>query len=205
MMPNYTAPVEGANIASGQFGSLRGQTAVDKAKADAFANLTSQQMQAALQNQQTGVQAASGQGTVGSQGTQAMTTLGQAQQSDPFMAASNLGKIVGGISAPTTVTNATQLSPLNQIGSIMAALPATEAGANAVLGALGLGDLKSIFGKLTSGGSGSGGGNSPLFNYENPLSGNFSPVPWTGPEPMTPDITDGNIPGGSTDIDNTPF
>jgi hypothetical protein len=205
MMPNYTAPVEGANIASGQFGSLRGQTAVDKAKADAFANLTSQQMQAALQNQQTGVQAASGQGTVGSQGTQAMTTLGQAQQSDPFMAASNLGKIVGGISAPTTVTNATQLSPLNQIGSIMAALPATEAGANAVLGALGLGDLKSIFGKLTGGGSGSGGGNSPLFNYENPLSGNFSPVPWTGPEPMTPDITDGNIPGGSTDIDNTPF
>lgn len=151
LLPSATAPVQGANIASGNFGSLRGQTALDKAKADAFANLTTQQMQAALQNQQTGVGAATGLGSVGSQGTQSMTALGQAQQSDPFTAASNLGKVVGGIKAPTTVTNATQLSPLQQIAALTAALPGTEAGINKVFDTLGLGDLKSMIGRITSG------------------------------------------------------
>ena len=139
-MPNYTAPVQGANIAGGNFGSLRGQTAVNKAMGDAQANLFAQQMQAALQNQQTGVQAGTGLGTVGGQGTTAMTTLGQAQQSDPFTAAANYGKIVGGIQAPTTVANRTQLSPLNTIGSLATA---GSAGYNALDQALG--------GKLTSG------------------------------------------------------
>jgi hypothetical protein len=50
-----------------------------------------------------------------------MTTLGQAQQSDPFTAAANYGKIVGGIQAPTTVSNRTQLSPLNTLGSLATA------------------------------------------------------------------------------------
>ena len=121
LMPQYTAPAMGASIGSGQFGSLRGQTATNKAMADAQAALFAQQMQAALQNQQTGVQASTGLGQVGQQGTQTMTTLGQAQQSDPFTAAANYGKIVGGIQAPTTVSNRTQLSPLNQIGSILGA------------------------------------------------------------------------------------
>jgi hypothetical protein len=88
---------------------------------DAQAALFAQQMQAALQNQQTGVQASTGMGNVGAQGTQAMTTLGQAQQSDPFVAAANYGKILGGIQSPITTENTTQLSPLNQIGSIVGA------------------------------------------------------------------------------------
>jgi hypothetical protein len=138
LLPNYTAPVEGANIASGNFGSLRGQTAVNKAKADAFAQLLPAQMQAALQNQQTGVSAATGQGNVGSQGVTSMTNLGQAQQSDPLFAASALGKIVGGINAPTTVTNATQLSPLNQIGSVASALGGSISGTNKLLQDLGI-------------------------------------------------------------------
>jgi hypothetical protein len=121
LMPQYTAPVTGANVGSGNFGSLRGQTAYNKAMGDAQANLFAQQMQAALQNQQTGVSAGTGLSNVGAQGTQAMTTLGQAQQSDPFTAAANYGKIVGGITAPTTVENVTQLSPLNQIGSLASA------------------------------------------------------------------------------------
>jgi hypothetical protein len=121
LMPNVTAPVQGANIAGGNYGSLRGQTATNKAMADAQAQLFAQQMQAALQNQQTGVSAATGLGNVGQQGTTAMTTLGQAQQSDPFTAAANYGKIVGGIQAPTTVSNRTQLSPLNVLGSFATA------------------------------------------------------------------------------------
>ena len=158
LLPQYTAPVEGANIASGNFGSLRGQTAVDKARADAFAQLLPAQMQAALQNQQTGVQAATGQGQVGSQGVTSMTNLGQAQQSDPLFAASALGKIVGGINAPTTTKNETQLSPLNQIGSIASALGGSISGTNKLLQDLGI--KGGLPGFLKSAGVSTGGGGS---------------------------------------------
>jgi hypothetical protein len=153
LLPGAVAPVQGANIGGGNFGSLRGMTAVNKAKGDAFANLNAAQMQAALQNQQTGVAAGTGLSNVGAQGTQTMTALGQAQQSDPFTAASNLGKVVGGIKAPTTVTNATQLSPLQQIAAVLSALPGTEAGVNSVLGGLGLGNIKSLLGSFGTAGS----------------------------------------------------
>jgi len=133
LMPNYTAPVEGANIASGNFGSLRGNTAVNKAMADAQAQLFERQMQAALQNQQTGVAAATGQGNVGAAGVNAMTSLGQAEQSDPLFATSAVGKIIGGINAPTTTKNETQLSPLNQIGSIASALGGSISGTDKLL------------------------------------------------------------------------
>jgi hypothetical protein len=43
LMPNVTAPVQGANIASGNFGSLRGQTAYNKAIGDATAQMNAQQ------------------------------------------------------------------------------------------------------------------------------------------------------------------
>ena len=138
LMPQYTSPVTGANVGSGNFGSLRGQTAYNKAMGDAQAALFAQQMQAALQNQQTGVQAGTGLSNVGTQGTQAMTTLGQAQQSDPFVAAANYGKILGGIQSPITTENRTQLSPLNTIGSLVGA---------------GTGVMDSLFGKS----SGTGG------------------------------------------------
>lgn len=177
LMPNYTAPVEAAGIASGNFGSLRGQTAVNKAKADAFAQLLPAQMQAALQNQATGATAASGLGNVGSQGITSMTNLGQAQQSDPLLAASALGKIIGGINAPTTVTNATQLSPLNQIGSIASALGGSISGADKLLNQLGLGGLSQFFGKTNAAGANpvnTAAGtlvNGILKSYGNPVSG----------------------------------
>lgn len=156
LMPNVRAPVEGQNIAGGNFGSLRGQTAVNKAMGDAQAQLFAQQMQAVLQNQQTGVSAATGLGNVGQQGTTAMTTLGQAQQSDPFTAAANYGKIVGGIQAPTTVANRTQLSPLNTLGSLATA---GSAGYNALNQALSGTSYKNLGGLL---GSIFGGGDSGI-------------------------------------------
>lgn len=172
LMPQYTAPVTGANVASGNFGSLRGETAYNKAMGDAQANLFAQQMQAALQNQATGVNAATGLSNTGAQGTTAMTTLGQAQQSDPFTAAANYGKIVGGITSPTTVENTTQLSPLNTIGSLASA---------------GNGVMESLFGKST----GTGGifADSGLLNYlkTTPVFGgssdsgiNYGPTPGGG-------------------------
>jgi hypothetical protein len=118
------------------------------------------QMQAAMQKQQTGVQAGSAMGNVGSQVITSMTNLGQAQQSDPLLAASALGKIVGGINAPTTVTNATQLSPLNQIGSIASALGGSVAGTNTLLKNLGIQGGLSGFLK----GTGISGGLTPAQN-----------------------------------------
>jgi len=139
MLPDITAVPTAQSIGTGQFGSLRGMTARDKAIGDAQSQLFAQQMDAALRNQQTGVSAATGLGNIGQQGTQAMTALGQAQQSDPFTAAANYGKIVGGIQAPTTVANRTQLSPLNTIGSLASA---------------GSGVLDTLFGKSKTPGGG---------------------------------------------------
>jgi hypothetical protein len=144
LMPNVTAPVEGANIASGQFGSLRGQTAVNKAMADAQAQLFAQQNQAALQNQATGVNAAQGVGNLEQQEINNLLSVGQYQQASPFTNVSNYGKILGGIQAPTTVSNQTQLSPLNQVGGLIAALGGTGSGTG-ILNSLGVGGLTGLF------------------------------------------------------------
>lgn len=144
LMPNVTAPVEGGNIASGNFGSLRGQTAVEKAKGDAMAQLFAQQNQAALTNQATGVNAAQGVGNVTQQDINNLLTVGQYQQASPFTNVSNYGKVLGGIQAPTTVSNQTQLSPLNQVGGLIAALGGTSSGTG-ILNSLGVGGLSSIF------------------------------------------------------------
>ena len=156
LMPNVTAPVEGGNIASGNFGSLRGQTAVDKAKADAMAQLFAQQNQAALTNQATGVNAAQGVGNVTQQDINNLLTVGQYQQASPFTNVSNYGKVLGGIQAPTTVSNQTQLSPLNQVGGLIAALGGTGSGTG-ILNSLGVGGLSSIFNSISNAFSGPSG------------------------------------------------
>jgi hypothetical protein len=144
LMPNITAPVEGGNIASGQFGSLRGQTAVNKAMGDAQAQLAAQQMQAALTNQATGVNAAQGVGNLEQQEINNLLSVGQYQQASPFTNVSNYGKVLGGIQAPTTVSNQTQLSPLNQVGGLIAALGGTGGGTG-ILNSLGVGGLTGLF------------------------------------------------------------
>lgn len=206
LMPQYTAPVTGANVASGNFGSLRGETAMNKARADAFAQLLPAQMAAALQNQQTGVSAATGQGQVGSQGVTSMTNLGQAQQSDPLFAASALGKIVGGINAPTTTTNQTQLSPLNQITGIANALGGSISGTNKLLAELfpakgtpgtpgyqAAGGLNSFLKSIGIGGGGSsGGGTLPPTEGDNPDSGDYNGVDYENGPVLPP--TEGDNP-----------
>lgn len=158
LMPNITAPVQGANIASGQFGSLRGQTAVNKAMADAQAQLAAQQMQAALQNQATGVNAASTVGNLTQQDIKNLLEVGQYQQASPFVNVSNLGKVLGGIQAPTTVTNQTQLSPLNQIGGLISLLSGPTGSGGGILGQIGikggLSDLLKGVGNIFTGGGG---------------------------------------------------
>lgn len=137
MIPNLTATPGAAAIGSGQFGSLRGQTAANKAIADAQSQLFSQQMQAALTNQQTGVQAANTAGGLTKDQLNALLTTGQYQQASPFTNVSNYQKIIGGLQAPTTVSNTTQLSPLNQVASLIGAMGG-QTGTGGILGALGV-------------------------------------------------------------------
>lgn len=160
LMPNVTAPIEGGNIASGQFGSLRGQTAVNKAMADAQAQLASQQMQAALANQTAGVNAASAAGNLAQQNIKNLLETGQYQQAAPFINASNYAKILGSIQAPATVYNQTQLSPLNQIGGLISLLGG-QTGKGGLLSQVGVKDglqgLLSGIGNIFTGGGGGGG------------------------------------------------
>jgi hypothetical protein len=124
ILPYATAPVEGANIASGNFGSLRGQQATDTARAVAQSNLTSSQLQSALQNQQTGATAAGALGNVGAQGVTADLTAGATQMNAPFQGATNYANLVNAVNAPGTVSQQVQLSPLQMI-SQLAGLPST--------------------------------------------------------------------------------
>jgi len=139
LMPNITAPVTGASIGAGQFGSLRGQTAENKAMADAQAQLFAEQMKAALQNQQTGVQAGLGAGNITQQDINNLLTVGQYQQAAPFTNVSNLGKVIGGVQAPTSVYNQTQLSPLNQIAGLLTVLGGAS-GTGGLLNQIGIKD-----------------------------------------------------------------
>lgn len=183
LMPEYTAPVEGAGIASGNFGSLRGQTAVQKARGDAFAKLNAQQLQAALTNQQTGSQAAANLGNVGQQGINAAMNVGQAQMNAPFTNVSNYANLLGSLQAPTTTTSQVQLSPLSQaatlanaaqgvgtgggLGSLLFGKAATAAApaTSGLLGGLGSTLYKNLFGG-TAGTGGTGGTAAGTYSLE---------------------------------------
>lgn len=140
LLPNAMAPVQGANIGTGNFGSLRGQTAVDKAKADAFATLAAQQMQSALQNQSTGVQAGTGLGNVGQQQLSTELTAGNTQMNAPFQNLGNYANLINDLSVPGTVKQQNQMSPFSQIGAV-------STGANSILNTLGLGNSLTDVGK----------------------------------------------------------
>jgi hypothetical protein len=157
----YEAPVQAGAIGSGQFGSLRGQTAVDKARADAFMNLNAQQLQAALTNQQTGATAAAQMGNVGQQGINAAMNVGIAQQNAPFRNLSNYSNLVGGLQAPTTVTSQKQLSGLGQINAIGNLTTGLLTGAGLTIPGL----IKTLFptsNPITGGGGTNPGGNAPV-------------------------------------------
>jgi len=146
MLPQITAPVCAANIGSGNFGSLRGQTATDYAKTCAFDKLAAQQMQAALQNQSTGATAASGLGNIGAQCIANNLNVGTYQMNAPFQSLGNYANLVNAVKVPGTATSQTQLSPLNALGSIGSAVQGGVAGACSLLKSLGVkGGLSCIF------------------------------------------------------------
>jgi hypothetical protein len=114
LLPEYSAPSEAGAIGSGNFGSLRGQTAIGKARGDAFDKLNAAQLQAALSNQSTGATSARYLGDVANQGISSAMNVGMAQQNAPFQGVANYASLLGTLAAPTTVSSQTQLSPLSQ-------------------------------------------------------------------------------------------
>ena len=152
-IPGITAPVDAASVAGGQFGSLRNQTAADTAITNASANLFANQMQAALNSQQQGINAASGLGNIGAQGTTSELGLGQAQQSAPLTSVADYANILGTIKAPTTLTQNYTAPLAGQIGALQNLANAT--GVSGILSALtGItGNAANILGNTTYGGS----------------------------------------------------
>lgn len=150
LMPEYSAAAEAGGIGSGNFGSLRGQTAVQKARGDAFTKLNAAQMQAALTNQATGVNAGTALGNVGTQGINADINVGTEQMNAPFRNVSNYANLLGSMQVPTTTTSQVQYSPLSQLSALgsagqggLSALKsfyATAAG-KSILDKLGVGSL----------------------------------------------------------------
>ena len=135
LLPNVSAGAEANAIGSGQFGSLRGQTAVDKARGDALANLQTQQMQSALQNQSTGSQAASGLGTLGSQQGQTSIATGEFQQNAPLAGITDLANIINAQKTGSDISKTTAYSPLSQATGLITALGGVS-GAGGILGQL---------------------------------------------------------------------
>ena len=173
LIPQITAPADAAAIASGQFGSLRGDTAADVALTGANANLAAAQMQAALSNQQTGVQAGAAQGAVGQEYGTTANTLTGLQQTAPLSTSANIGKILAGLgSVGQTVTQSAQTSPLQQISALTSALGGGTNAVNSLLNTLSPGTtigslVQSMLGigntgsGATQSGSALGGGTTP--------------------------------------------
>jgi hypothetical protein len=205
MLPSLTSGAEGAAIGSGNFGSLRGQTAVDTAKTQALANLQAQQMQSALQNQQTGVGAATGLGSVGAQGITSGLTTGAAQMNAPFQGVTNYANLVNAVNAPTTASQQTQLSPLNMLGSIGSAgtgllnslLPTGVSGTSGYNPGV-LNQLQSLFPSLF--GSNSSGSSNSIYNPNIVSTGGSGTV--TTNDGLS-NINTGGTGGTSTVVDNT--
>jgi hypothetical protein len=162
MLPTLTSGTEAGAIGSGNFGSLRGQTAVDTAKANALAQLQAQQMQSALQNQATGVNAGIGQSNAANQLLTDQMKVGQEQMAAPFTNAANYGNILASINAPQTVKTEKTPDFYSQLGGLTSGLAGLGTSANNILTQLGikggLSGLAGSIGKLFDSSSGGGGG-----------------------------------------------
>jgi hypothetical protein len=149
-LPGITSPADASAISGGNFGSLRGMSAADTAIGKAQADLNAAQMQAALQNQSNLINAGTALGNIGTQGTTAMSTLGEMQQAAPLKTVANLAQILRNVNAPTTVTQNYRAPLAGQINALQ--------GLAQQLG------IKDLVGNITKGISSIGSGLSGLSN-----------------------------------------
>jgi len=152
IMPNISAAQEVQNIGSGNFGSLRGMTATNKARADAMSDLFQKQNTLALQNQQTGVSAGTGLGNLGNQEVQAGLNAGAFELESPLKGLTGQANIINNLKPGTTVNTVGTPSPLNQLGAVGSLLSGGITGTSDILKQLGVsGGLSGLFDKIFTG------------------------------------------------------
>lgn len=138
ILPDISAAETAKSIAGGGFGSRMNLSAVERAKAAAAADLFQKQMSAALQGQQTGVQAATGLGTLGSQLAKGALETGTFEQAYPYANLVNLANIYGKVGpyAGKTTESSKELSLLGQMGALGSLFSGAPGAARDVTGGL---------------------------------------------------------------------
>lgn len=155
ILPDINATATAPAIGSGNFGSKMNLSAIGKARSQAASDLFKNQMQTALQNQQTGVSAGAALGNLGNQLVQSGLNTATYQANEPYASALNEAKILQYLQPDKTVTDQKQLSPVGQIGALASALGGTGPVSN-LLSALGVqGGLSGITNILNPNNTGS--------------------------------------------------
>lgn len=134
MLPAIAAKEGAAGIGGGGFGSLRGQTATDTARAGALTTLAEQQAKAALDAQTQAVQAGQAIGNIGQQYNTSAVNLANLQEAGGLPAVAKYADIINALAqaAPKTETATadpgtlqTALNAVNAIGTLSSAVPKT--------------------------------------------------------------------------------
>ena len=154
VLPSVTAAEGAQGIGSGAFGSLRGQTATNTARAGALANLNAAQMKAMLDAQSQSIQAGQVAGGLGQQYATTAGNLTDWQQSGGLDVAKKYADIMGNMATtlPKTETAVTSggdyQNLLNAINAAGGVISAGTKGWEDLTGAMPW--LKDIYGKITS-------------------------------------------------------
>jgi hypothetical protein len=160
ILPEIGAAETAKSIAGGGFGSSMNLSALQRARAAAASDLFQKQMSAALQAQQTGVQAGQGLGTLGSQIAKGALETGTFEQGYPYTNLVNLANIFGRLGPYTgkTTEQTKELSLLGQLGGLGTLIGGLPTQLSNIKG--GLSGVYDWVKSLGSGSSGSSGGSS---------------------------------------------
>jgi hypothetical protein len=135
ILPQITSQVGAGGIASGNYGSLRDQTAINTARAGALTTLSEQQNKAAMDAMQQSIQAGQALGNVGAQyGTTAMNTANQEMMGGlPSLA--KYSDIINNMGPATNKSVATETSK-GDYANFLAGLGAIGGAGNTISGIL---------------------------------------------------------------------
>jgi hypothetical protein len=136
IMPDIAAKQNAQAIAGGGFGSRMNLSGVQRAQQEAATDLFQKQMQAALQSQQTGAQAAAGLGNIGGQEVKSALDTATLQQGYPYAGYVNLANIIGKVSPEKIKEQQVQLGLANQLGALGQFLSGAPAGLKGAQGGL---------------------------------------------------------------------
>lgn len=137
IMPDIAAKQNAQAIAGGGFGSRMNLSGVQRAQQEAATDLFQKQMQAAMQNQQTAVQAGAGLGNIGGQQIKSALDTATLEQGYPYAGYVNLANIIGKTRVPVGETTKIDKSLLSQIGGLNQLISGGTKGLKNITGGLG--------------------------------------------------------------------